>query len=57
MTDQERKLLLKNLGEHTKKMTSSKKASTQYLVDLGIFTKDGQLTENYKDICIQPSQA
>jgi hypothetical protein len=52
MTDAERKKLLKRMKERTREICRTRESATQYLIDLGIFTKDGKLTENYKNIRI-----
>jgi len=57
MNEQELQLMLAKIEAHKKKVTSSKKAATEHLIELGIFSRDGQLTENYRELCIPPGQA
>ena len=53
MTETEIKNLLKELKDYKKKVTSSKKASQEFLVDLGVVDKEGNKTKQYKNLCIQ----
>jgi len=56
MTIQEREKLKKALKTYKKVVTSSKKASRQFLVQLGVFTKSGNIRKEYKNLCIPPDQ-
>ena len=57
MTESEIKRLLLVLDSHKKKVLKSKKASQEFLVKTGIFTKKGNLTKNYRDLCMPQEQA
>ena len=48
MNEVERKEFFAFIEEFEKKITSSQEAARQFLVDVGIYTMDGQLTEPYK---------
>jgi hypothetical protein len=55
MTGKERKEFITFMEEFTVKVTSSQELSRQFLVDVGIYTADGQLTEPYKNLYIPRS--
>ena len=57
MTDKERKEFLKILNDKIEEVSNSQMAARKFLVDLGIFTKNGNLTKRYKHICIPQDQA
>ncbi|MDR3093225.1 MAG: hypothetical protein LBU62_01100 [Bacteroidales bacterium] len=50
MTDQERKEFLKAMEEFRLKLKGDKKLSNAFLIDVGIFTKDGKLAEPYQHL-------
>jgi hypothetical protein len=52
MTDQERKEYLQYLEEFRKKVRGNKELSRKFLVEVGIYTEDGQLTEPYENLYI-----
>ena len=56
MTTQERENLKKALKTYKKRVTSSKKASRNFLIELGVFTKNGKVRKEYKNLCIPPDQ-
>jgi len=56
MTDKERKEFLEILDDKIRELSNSKEASQKFLVDLGIFTKKGNLTKKHKHICIPQDQ-
>lgn len=56
MSDKEARELLKTLKDSKKKITKTQKSSREFLVELGIFTKKGNLKKNYKDLCIPQYQ-
>ena len=56
MTTQERQKLKKALKQYKSKVTASKAASQQFLVELGVFTKKGNVRKEYKNLCIPPDQ-
>jgi hypothetical protein len=53
MSNSEKKELLKELKQYKKEVTASKKASREFLVNLGVVDKDGNKTKEYKNLCIQ----
>ena len=56
MSDQERSEILKSVEKTKKKLAKDEKASKDFLIDLGIYTRKGNLKRNYKHLCIQPDQ-
>lgn len=56
MSDREARELLKTLKDSKKKITKTQKSSREFLIELGIFTKKGNLKKNYKDLCIPQYQ-
>jgi hypothetical protein len=50
MRIEERKLLIKSMHERSKKATASKEAAVQYLIKLGILTKNGKPSKHYKEL-------
>tara|TARA_R110000868_G_scaffold177159_1_gene415454 strand:+ start:293 stop:466 length:174 start_codon:yes stop_codon:yes gene_type:complete len=52
MHDHERKILLQELRAYKKEVTSSKESSRKFLKDVGIITEKGNLTKNYRNLCI-----
>ena len=56
MSEIERQEFLTALEAFQEKVTKSKKASRDFLSDLGVFTKDGKLQEAYKNLCIPQNQ-
>jgi hypothetical protein len=56
MTEKEKSDLKRALKEYKKEVTSSKKASQKFLVELGVFTKKGNVRKEYKNLCIPPDQ-
>ena len=57
MTEHEREKLKKALKAYKKEVTSSKKASQQFLIELGVFTNKGNLRKGYKNLCIPQDPA
>jgi hypothetical protein len=53
MSESDKKQLLKELKDYKKEVTSSKKASRKFLVELGVVDKDGNKTKAYENLCIQ----
>lgn len=56
MTEKERDDLLRIIEKYKKSLHGNKKASKDFLVELGIYTEKGNLKKNYKHLCIQPDQ-
>ncbi len=56
MSENERKEFVEILKKYKQKLSHNKKASQDILVDAGIFTKKGNLKENYKHLCIPQDQ-
>jgi len=50
MTDQERKALLRYMKKALKRMDTDKEYSRQFLVKIGLYTPDGELTEHSKSL-------
>ena len=48
MTKQQEKKIKESITEHSKKVLSSKTESQKFLRELGVYTKNGQLTRDYK---------
>lgn len=48
MTKKQEKELISSFKEYSKEILSSKEKSQKFLIDLGICTKSGNLTSNYK---------
>jgi hypothetical protein len=57
MSDKERKEFEAILKSYKKKLSGNRKASRALLVKTGIVTKKGNLTKNYKHLCIPQEQA
>ncbi len=57
MTDQERQDFLKILESYKNKLSKNKNAAREFLVDVGVYTKKGNLRKNYKHLCIPQEQA
>jgi hypothetical protein len=57
MSKSERKQLLKNMHERTKRATVSKEASVQYLIELGALTKKGNYKKRFRPSCIKSKAA
>jgi hypothetical protein len=57
MSQQERKEFKKAVKSYKKEVTSSKEASQKFLIELGIFTNNGRLRKEYKNLCIPQGQA
>ena len=56
MNDQEREEFLKMIDEHIEKTSKDKKLARAFLVKVGILTKSGRLSKNYKHLCIPSEQ-
>jgi hypothetical protein len=56
MSENERKEFVEILKKYNQRLSHNKKASRDILVDAGIFTKKGNLKENYKHLCIPQDQ-
>ena len=54
MTDVERKNLLTYMEDFIKKVEGNKEMARQFLVEVGIYTEDGKLTEPYRNLYIPP---
>jgi len=54
MDERERKELLAYIEEFKKKVEGNKELARQFLIDVGIYTEDGRLTEPYKHLYIPP---
>jgi len=52
MTDEERKNLLAYMEEFIKKVEGNKKLARQFLIEVGIYTKEGRLAEPYQNLYI-----
>ena len=44
------------LIKYRDKVSKTEKSSTKFLTDLGIITKNGNITKRYKNICILEAQ-
>lgn len=55
MTDQERQEFIRVLKNFQKKI-SKKSEARKFLVKAGIYTEKGNLTKNYKHLCIPQDQ-
>ena len=51
MSDKERKEFSEAIKKYTSKLSKSKEASKQFLVETGIITEKGNLREPYKQLC------
>lgn len=51
MTEEERQILLESLEKRKQKALKSKRAALQYLVEMGIITKKGNLRAPYNAVC------
>jgi len=47
MTEKEIKKYIKEFEKYSKKICSSKKSARKFLIDCGIYTKEGKLTKEY----------
>ena len=54
MTDREREEFLAYVEEFKKKVAGNKEMARDFLVKVGIYTKEGKLTEPYKHLYIPP---
>ena len=54
MTDKEREEFLVYLDKLEKEVTESKETARKFLVEVGIYTENGNLTEPYKNLYIPP---
>jgi hypothetical protein len=52
MTDQEREKHLQYVRAFREKIKGNTELCRKYLVEIGIYTEDGQLTEPYKNLYI-----
>ncbi|GHT25589.1 hypothetical protein FACS189430_12220 [Bacteroidia bacterium] len=52
MTDKEREDCLRDMEAFRLKLRGNKELSRQFLIDAGIYTKDGVLAEPYKNLYI-----
>ena len=50
MTDKERKNLLAYMEEFKKKVEGDKELAQQFLIEVGIYTKNGKLAKPYKHL-------
>ena len=57
MTDKERNKLLAFMEDFKKKVAGNQEMARKFLVDVGIYTADGQLTEPYKNFRMPPRTA
>ena len=54
MTDKERQNLLTYMEEFKKKVEGNKELARDFLISVGIYTKDGILAEPYKHLYFPP---
>lgn len=52
MSQQERKKFKEAVESYKKEVLSSKEASQKFLIELGIFTRKGNVRKPYKHLCI-----
>jgi hypothetical protein len=52
MTDQERQEFLQFIEEYRLRLKGNKELSKQFLIDAGIYTKEGVLAEPYENLYI-----
>ena len=57
MTEIERKNLLAYMENFIKEVSGNKEMARQFLIEVGICTIDGQLTEPYKNLYLPPIEA
>lgn len=56
MSKKERQDFVKIIEKYREKLSKDKQASRKFLVDIGIFTKKGNLRQPYKHLCIRQGQ-
>ncbi len=56
MSEKEREESIRLMKEYIVKLSKSKKLSREFLVRVGIYTPKGNLTKNYKNLCIPEEQ-
>lgn len=56
MSDKDRKEFIVILEQYKSRLSKDKEASRKFLVDVGIVTKNGNLREPYKHLCIPQDQ-
>ena len=56
MSDKEVQEFQEILKAYKKKVTRSKEASREFLVELGVLTEKGNLRKQYKNLCIPQEQ-
>ena len=49
--------LIQKLEKYRDRISKSEQLSREFLIKAGIVTPKGNLTKNYKHICIHPAQA
>lgn len=52
MTDKEKKDFSKTIDEYMTDVLKSKSSSEKFLKDIGVITKGGKVSKNYKNLCI-----
>jgi hypothetical protein len=57
MTEKERKEFLSILEEYKTRLSKNEKKAKEFLVDVGVYTEKGNLSKNYKHLCIQQEVA
>lgn len=57
MSDKEIERTLEKLRKFRERLAGDKEASKKFLVDTGIITSEGKLTELYQNLCIPQGQA
>lgn len=57
MSKQEKENFKKAVESYKNEVLTSKEASRQFLIELGIFTKTGNVRKPYKHLCIPQEQA
>ena len=50
MTDEERKELIRRMKKAAKRMNTDKEYSRKMLIEIGLYTPDGELAEQYKNL-------
>ena len=56
MTDVEKKEFSRAIREYKTHVLKSKNSSQKFLREIGIITKGGKLSKNYKNLCIPQEQ-
>ena len=53
MTNIEVQAIIDEISSNGKKISSSKKSSRSFLIELGVLTESGEVAQAYNDLCIR----